>query len=347
MRDLLDCTLPEITEYIQALGQPKYRAEQVFFHLHGNGNGGVIPKISEMQNLPKALREQLEKDFFVTEIDILKELISTDGNTRKFLTKINDAYAESVLMRYKHGDTVCISTQAGCKMGCTFCASAESGFHRNLTAGEYCAQVYLAKNHAEALQASGQSLKNIVLMGCGEPLDNFGETIKFIELITHPKGLNLSQRNITLSTCGLVPQIYALADLNLKITLAVSLHAPTDEIRAAIMPIAKKYPLDELLRACKYYEKTRRRITFEYALIKGVNDSVSHAKALAKLLRGMLCHVNLIPVNKARGGFSPAAQNEVRGFAAVLEDRNIPVTVRRSLGADIDAACGQLRGECK
>jgi 23S rRNA (adenine2503-C2)-methyltransferase len=184
-------------------------------------------------------------------------------------------------------------------------------------------------------------------MGCGEPLDNFGATVRFVELISHPKGANIGRRHITISTCGLVPEIYALAELNLQITPAVSLHAPTDEIREKIMPVAKKYPLDELIRACRFYaEKTRRRITFEYALIKGLNDNFSHARSLAKLLLGFeknLCHVNLIPVNKARDGFAPASQNEIEKFAAVLSEKNIPVTVRRSLGTDINAACGQLR----
>ncbi|MCL1878104.1 MAG: 23S rRNA (adenine(2503)-C(2))-methyltransferase RlmN, partial [Defluviitaleaceae bacterium] len=260
--------------------------------------------------------------------------ISSD-ETVKFLTRLNDdALVESVLMRYKHGNSVCISTQAGCKMGCKFCASA-TAFQRNLTAGEYCLQVYNA-----------DPVKNVVLMGCGEPLDNFDSTLRFIELITHEKGKNLSARHITVSTCGLVPQIYALAEHGLQINLAISLHAPTDELRTKFMPIAKKYPLGELLSACRFYaKKTHRRITYEYALAAGQNDSPDHAQKLAKILHGQLCHVNLIPINPARGDFSPTPPHEIKKFAAVLAKKNIPVTVRRNLGSDINAACGQLRAK--
>ncbi|MCL2355900.1 MAG: 23S rRNA (adenine(2503)-C(2))-methyltransferase RlmN [Defluviitaleaceae bacterium] len=324
--DILSLLPHEIAAFFPR--EASYRAAQIFGHLHKNH----ATSFDAMQNLPKSLRRELDDNFFITPISVVETQTSRD-ETVKFLTRLgNDTLVESVLMRYKLGNSVCISTQAGCKMGCKFCASA-GNFHRDLTAGEYCLQVYNADNP-----------KNVVLMGCGEPLDNFDATTRFIELITHEKGKNLGARHITVSTCGLVPQIYALANMRLQINLAISLHAPTDELRAEFMPVAKKYPLDELLAACRAYaEKTHRRLTFEYALSAGKNDSPSHARALAKLLRGILCHVNLIPVNSTNPGFSPAPPQEIKKFAAILAEKNIPVTVRRSLGSDIDAACGQLR----
>lgn len=330
--DILSLTPPEICKATSELNLPKYRADQIFEWLHKKN----AATFAEMLNLPKSLRDELSTRFFITNANVIQKQVSPKDGTVKFLTRLNGAYAESVLMRYKHGNSVCISTQAGCKMGCKFCASGASGFERNLTAGEFCAQVYNA----------APSLKNIVLMGCGEPLDNLTETLRFIEIITHPRGANISGRNITISTCGLVPQIHVLAEKCLQITLAISLHAPSDDIRREIMPIAKTYPLNELIRACHMYaEKTRRRLTFEYALIKGINDAPSHAKALAKLLRGLLCHVNLIPVNKTVSGLSPASPHIMEIFANILETNKIPTTIRRSLGAEIDAACGQLRSK--
>jgi len=325
--EILSLLPHEIAELM--LGQPKYRAEQIFEWLHKKN----VFSFDKMLNLPKSLRDELEKSFFITKANVIEKQISQKDDTVKFLTQLNDAYAESVLMRYKHGNSVCISTQAGCKMGCKFCASTMNGFHRNLTAAEYCAQVYNAV-----------PLKNIVLMGCGEPLDNFDETLRFIELITHPKGTNISGRNITVSTCGLVPQIYALAEKELQITLAISLHAPTDEIRQLFMPIAKTYPLIELIPACRHYaEKTGRRLTFEYALSRGFNDSPAHAKALCNLLKGILCHVNLIPINKTSDDYSPTPPRAIEIFANILQENKIPTTIRRSLGGEINAACGQLR----
>jgi len=312
--------------------EASYRSVQIFEWLHKKN----APSFDAMQNLPKSLRHDLDDVFFITPLDVIESHISSD-ETIKFLTRLNnDAFAESVLMRYKHGNSVCISTQAGCKMGCKFCASA-SGFQRDLTPGEYCLQVYNA-----------ESAKNVVLMGCGEPLDNFDATLRFIELITHEKGKNLGARHITVSTCGLVPKIYALAELELQINLAISLHATTDELRQKFMPIAKKYPLSELISACRFYvEKTRRRITFEYALIAGQNDSPAHARELGKMLQGLLCHVNLIPINPVQSDFSPTPPRETKIFAAALAEKNIPVTVRRSLGSDINAACGQLRATAR
>jgi len=332
MKEEILALLPgEISEKMP--GVPEYRSRQIFEWLHKKN----ATAFEEMLNLPKSLRGELEAGFFITRAQVSERQTAPDG-TVKFLTDLNGAYAESVLMQYKHGNSVCISTQAGCKMGCAFCASGASGFHRNLTASEYIAQVYNAR--------SLRGVSNIVLMGCGEPLDNFDETLRFIKIITHSTGANISGRNITVSTCGLVPQIYALAQQKLQITLAVSLHAPSDEIRRRFMPIADTYPLGELIPACRHYaELTRRRLTFEYALMAGVNDSPANAKALAKLLQGLLCHVNLIPVNAAVGGFSPASARVIQVFANVLRDAKIPITVRRSLGNEIDAACGQLRAK--
>lgn len=327
--DILSLLPHEIAAFFPS--EPGYRAGQIFEWLHGKH----VASFDAMKNLPKDLRRELDEKFFITPFSVVEKHISRD-ETEKFLTQVGDVFVESVLMRYRHGNSICISTQAGCKMGCKFCASA-GDFQRDLTAGEYCLQVYNA-----AL------VKNIVLMGCGEPLDNFDATLRFIELITHEKGANIGARHITVSTCGLVPQIYALAERGLQINLAISLHASTDELRAEFMPIARKYPLPELLDACRFYaEKTHRRITFEYALAAGRNDTPAHARALAKLLRGLLCHVNLIPINNARGDFSPTPPREIKNFADTLGGKNIPVTVRRSLGGDINAACGQLRATAK
>jgi len=325
--EILSLLPEEIAEFLPK--EPPFRAVQIFEWLHERR----VKSFEKMSNLPKALRAHLDSVFYIPQAEVIERHVSKDNDTEKFLLKFNDAYVESVKLLYKHGNSVCISTQAGCKMGCTFCASA-SGFQRNLTAGEYCAQVYSAGN-----------ISNIVLMGCGEPLDNFSNTFRFIELITHIKGARIGERRITISTCGLVPKILRLMEHRLQVTLAVSLHAPTDEIRRQLMPIAKKYPLKELIAACHHYTNiTRRRITFEYALVNNVNDSPAQARELAKLLQGMLCHVNLIPVNEAsQSGLSPTPLKGVQIFADILGKNGITATVRRSLGADINAACGQLR----
>ena len=340
MTDILSMTPAEISTLLSDMGQPAYRGEQIFSWLHQKN----INEFGAMKNLPLSLREKLEESCSITRLTTVEKHISRKDGTRKYLSLLKtgiteDTYIESVLMTYKHGASVCISTQAGCKMGCVFCASGQSGFQRNLTAGEYCAQVYAAIKDLEK-----QRLGNIVLMGCGEPLDNLQATLRFIELITHPKGVNIGQRNITISTCGLIPQIHELADKRLQVTLAISLHAPTDNIRQVLMPISASYPLKELIPACRRYaELTRRRITFEYALVKGLNTHPNQAKELAKLLHGLLCHVNLIPINKGPGDFAPASQGEIAAFGEVLSQSNIPVTIRRSLGGDIEGACGQLR----
>jgi len=343
-------TIEEIELLMKDLGQPTYRAAQVFEWLHKRfPAAGEAFSFADMNNLPKSLREELKKRCYITPVDVVEMLVAKDG-TEKYLLAVGDAlnaettgslspepkvHIESVLMQYAHGQSICISTQAGCRMGCVFCATSQSGLIRNLTAGEMCMQVYAAKG-----------ARNVVLMGCGEPLDNFDHTIRFIELITHKKGAGLSQRHITISTCGLIPQMQALAQLRLQITLAVSLHASDDATRQALMPIAKRYFIKDLLAACREYtDITHRRITFEYALTSGINDSPTQARALANLLKGMLCHVNLIPVNPISGSstFSPTKKREAMAFAAILQQANIPATVRRTIGAEVNAACGQLR----
>ena len=353
--DILSMTPAEIETAIVALNQPLYRAKQVWGWLHQKH----VQTFDHMANLPKALRDQLDAHYHIATVREVKKLTSKNDDTQKYLFALNDgALIESVLMEYNHGSTVCVSTQVGCRMGCTFCASAEGGLVRNLTAGEMCAQVYAAATDLSSglgsgadtgrplAQSQGRRVSGVVLMGCGEPLDNFDATLRFIELITHPDGLNIGQRHITLSTCGLVPQILKLAQHKLQITLAISLHGATDDVRQKLMPIAKRYPLSELMEACRVYVKTtNRRLTFEYALAKGVNDSPAHAKDLVRLLKGINCHVNLIPVNKARGSFSGTSRKEAAAFAAILQEARIQTTIRRSLGSDVDAACGQLRAK--
>ena len=325
-----------LPEEIDLKNHPAYRAKQVWGWLHKQH----VTSFDAMQNIPKVMREELASSYYIAAVKEEKRLASANDGTIKFLHSLTDgALIESVLMEYSHGNTVCISTQVGCRMGCAFCASAIGGLNRNLTAGEMCTQVYSATQ-------SGKRIGGVVLMGTGEPLDNYDATLQFIKLISHPDGLNIGQRHITLSTCGLVPQIIKLAEEKLQITLAISLHAATDETRQKLMPIAKKYPLKELMDACRYYLKqTNRRLTFEYALVKGENDRPAHASDIIKLLRGINCHVNLIPINKARGEFTPTQKKEAANFAVLLQKAGIQTTLRRSLGSDVNAACGQLRAE--
>jgi len=347
MRDILSMNLAELEGLMGELGQSKFRAGQIFGWLHQK----MVDSFDEMSNLSKALRAELEASCFIASAKVVKRLESkTDGTVKSLLELHDGAAIESVLMKYSHGNSVCVSTQAGCRMGCTFCASGED-FARNLTAGEICAQVYANSGNAVLQNETSGSAEQgrvggVVLMGCGEPLDNFDAVLRFIELVSHPNGLNIGQRHMTLSTCGLVPQMLKLAEMKLQITLAVSLHATSDGVRREFMPIAKKYALGDLLDACRFYvKKTNRRVTFEYALVRGVNDSAAQAKELVKLLRGMNCHVNLIPVNKARGDFAPTSRKDVQDFAKILQDGRIQTTVRRSLGGDVDGACGQLRAK--
>lgn len=326
----------ELEQFIIEMGEPGFRAKQLFEWIHGKH----AADFAEMTNLPKTLREKLESRAKLPRTEVVRKLVSQKDGTRKYLFALeNGSVIESVLMKYEYGNTVCISTQAGCRMGCQFCASTLDGVERSLAAGEMLSQVY------EIQKDCGERVSGVVLMGSGEPLDNYENVLKFLRLINDRKGQNMGQRHITLSTCGLIDKIYELAEENLQITLAVSLHAPNDGIRNSIMPISRANPMDTLLSACRAYaEKTKRRITFEYAMMQGVNDSDACARELAGRLRHMLCHVNLIPVNDVKErAFVKSSDERVRRFAAILQDNSVETTVRRRLGSDIDAACGQLR----
>jgi 23S rRNA (adenine2503-C2)-methyltransferase len=334
--DIKSMTIEELEDLLISLQQPKFRAKQIFDWLHVK----KVLSFTEMTNLPKALIEVLEQRCYITKLTIKRKLVSAIDGTTKYLFKLPDSeFVESVIMKYKHGNSICISTQVGCKMGCAFCASTKAGFVRNLTPSEILEQIY------QASKDIGERISNVVLMGIGEPLDNYDNVVRFLHLLSHEKGHNLSLRHVSLSTCGVVDKIYELAKLKLGLTLSISLHAPNDQIRSQTMPINKRYPISELLQACRFYtEQTGRRISFEYALIRGVNDSEACANQLASLLKGMLCHVNLIPVNEIREtNFKTAYPKNVVNFQKWLESKGINTTIRRTLGADINAACGQLR----
>ena len=332
---LKDFSKQELEEYIVSLGEPKFRAKQIYKWLYEK-----ISDFDEMTNIPKALRERLKEECVINTLIIEKRFVSRLDGTRRYLLKLGDGnYIESVLMKYKHGYSICVSSQVGCAMGCKFCASTIGGKRRDLTPGEIIDQIITVERDL------GERISNIVMMGVGEPLDNFENVTAFIKNVNDPDGMNIGQRHITLSTCGIVPRIYELADMRLQITPAISLHEADNEARSRIMPINRKYNIKELMKACRYYtEKTGRRITFEYTLIKGVTDGPAAAEKLAALLRGMLCHVNLIPVNAVEGtGFSPSDSGGVEEFLNRLNARGISATVRREMGSDISAACGQLR----
>lgn len=334
--DLKSMTIEELSRFLAEMGEPKFRAKQVFCWLHQKG----VLSFDEMSNLPVSLREKLSENCYITSFSIVRKLSSQLDGTVKYLLELPDGeYVETVLMRYEHGNSLCISSQVGCRMGCEFCASTKAGFIRHLTPSEILEQVYAVSRD------TGEKISNIVLMGIGEPLDNFDNVMRFLELISHPEGLNLSHRHISLSTCGVVDRIYELADKNLQLTLSISLHATDDETRSSIMPINRRWNIEELLKACRHYtDRTHRRISYEYSLIKGVNDSKEQALRLAKLLKGTLCHVNLIPVNYVEeAGFEKSSKEAVYAFQKTLNDKGINATVRRTLGADINAACGQLR----
>ncbi len=333
--DLKSMSIDELKEWVQSVGQPAFRAKQIYQWFHVKLAGST----EEMTNLPKTLRELMDEQK-IYGVSVVTRLESKEDGTNKFLFRLHDGNViESVLMRYKHGNSVCISSQVGCRMGCRFCASTIGGLVRNLSASEMLSQIY------EIQKISGERVSNVVVMGTGEPLDNFDNMVRFIKMLTDENGLNISQRNITVSSCGLVPEIKRLADLDLAITFALSLHAPNDSDRRELMPIANRYSIAEVLDACRYYfDKTGRRITFEYSLVKGQNDSPEKARELAALIRGMNCHVNLIPVNPIKErSYERADNTSIENFKKVLESRQITVTVRRSMGRDIDAACGQLR----
>ena len=332
--DIASMTLEELTEYIKEKKLPGFRAKQIFEWLHKH----FIYDPSLMTNLSNEIREKIKAD--IPEITEETRLVSEKDGTIKFLMRMPDGQMiETVFMRYHHGNSVCISSQAGCRMGCRFCASTIGGLVRNLALSEMLYQVY------HAMKVTGERVSNIVIMGTGEPLDNYDNVMRFIELITDEKGYNLSERSITLSSCGLVPKIKELADRKLQITFALSLHATTDEERKALMPVAERYTLKETLDACRYYfEKTGRRLTFEYSLVRGVNDSEGHAKRLAALIKGMNAHVNLIPVNPVEErSYKGSETQAVDKFKNILEKYRINVTIRKGMGSDIDAACGQLR----
>ena len=336
MTDIRSLQPEELQSLLRDLGEPAYRARQIFSWLHEK----TVQSYEEMTDLPKALRERLEEAFPLQNLTTVQTLTSAQDGTEKYLFALSDGNViESVKMIYEHGVSVCVSTQVGCRMGCRFCASTLDGLVRALTAGEMLEQVYQIR------RASGMRVSHVVLMGSGEPLENLDQVLRFIHLLTAKEGQDLSGRNITLSTCGLVPEILRLAEEKLPITLAISLHAPTDSKRQRLMPIARRYPLEELMDACRtYFEKTGRRITFEYALIRGENDSEEDVAALTRLLHGFPCHVNLIPVNPiAERAYVRSAENAVAAFYKKLEKNGINGTIRREMGADIQGACGQLR----
>lgn len=335
MTDLKDLEYDELTEYLISIGEKKFRAGQIFSWLHKG-----VESYDEMTDLSKSIREKLKEKTYVSTLRIREKYVSKLDGTVKYLFELPDGNCiESVVMRYHHGLTICISSQVGCRMGCRFCASTIGGLVRSLTAGEILNQVIFAEKDI------GERISNIVLMGIGEPLDNFDNVLTFLHNVNHERGLNIGYRHITLSTCGVVPEIYRLADEKLPITLTISLHAPNDKIRDSIMPVNHRYKTAELLKACKYYtETTGRRISFEYSLIHGVNDSMENAAELAKLVKPLRGHVNLIPVNKVEEReFSKGSKEEIRAFCSCLTDLGINATVRRELGADISASCGQLR----
>lgn len=335
MKNLLDFTLDEFSSWLKENGESAFRAKQVYSWIYKE-----VWNFDDMRNLPKSLKEKLKENFKIVIPEIVEEFRSNDDDTRKLLLALEDGnLIECVIMKYKHGNTICISTQVGCRMGCKFCASTIDGRVRNLTSGEILSEIMIAQ------KTLGERISNIVLMGSGEPLDNYDNVVKFLKEVNAEYGLNIGQRHITISTCGLVPKIYELANEGLTITLAISLHAFSDEKRKEIMPIANKYSIKEILEACDYYiKKTNRRVTFEYALVKDVNDGNEDAKALGQLLKGMLCHVNLIPVNEIKeNSFKRSSNKRIEEFAEILKSKGIEATVRREMGSDINAACGQLR----
>lgn len=335
--DLKSMSLPEINAVIKELGQPEYRGKQVYSWLSKGVNS-----FEEMKNINKELCEKLQQKYTISYVKIEKKLQSSLDETVKYLFKLSDGeFIETVVMKYKHGYSICISTQVGCRMGCGFCASTIGGLSRNLTAGEMLSQI------TEAQRDLDIRISNIVLMGMGEPLDNYDNVLKFLALVSDDLGLNIGMRHISLSTCGIVDKIYELLEKKLQLTLSVSLHAPNDEIRDQIMPINKKWRVDELLTACKKYIKTtNRRISFEYTMIEGLNDSDECAILLSKKLKGLLCHVNLIPTNQVHlNKFNKSGTAKILHFSKILTNYGINVTIRRTLGSDINASCGQLKGE--
>ena len=335
MKNIKDYNLEELKEELVAIGEKKYRAEQIFKWIYVD----KVKEFDEMTNLSVELREKLKENYTMCNYKILRKQESADG-TKKYLFDVLDGNAiETVLMEYHHGKTVCVSSQIGCKMGCKFCASTGIQFVRSLSSGEIVEQILAVE------QDIGDKISNIVFMGIGEPFDNYDNVMKAIRIINNQKGLNIGARHISVSTSGLVPRIYDFANEDLQCTLSISLHATSNEKRSSMMPVNQRYPIEELMKACKdYIAKTNKRISFEYALAKDNNDNLEDAKELVKLLKGMLCHVNLIPINKIENGKYTKSTNEnIIKFRDYLNDNGIVATIRRELGSDIDAACGQLR----
>ena len=337
-KDICSYTFEELQEEMKALGEKAFRAKQIYEWLHVK----LVDTFDEMTNLSKALRERLEENYEIRKVEMADRQISVQDGTNKFLFCLQDGnMVESVLMRYKHGNSVCISSQVGCRMGCRFCASTLDGLERNLTTSEMLRQIY------QIQKISGERVHNIVVMGTGEPLDNYDNFVKFVHMISDAHGLHISQRNLTASTCGIVPAIYRLAEEGLAITLALSLHGSNQEKRRSLMPVANKYELSEVLAACDaYFDKTGRRITFEYSLVHGVNDTKEDAAELAGILKPRNCHLNLIPVNPIKErNYEKPDKKSAENFKNKLEKNGINVTIRREMGSDIDGACGQLRRE--
>ena len=335
MIDIKSLYYSELENFITDNGFPKFRAKQISDWL----NKGVT-SFSQMRNIPKNIIDFLSGSCYISVANIEKKLVSRYDKTVKYLFCLNDGeYIESVVMSYHHGYSICVSTQVGCKMGCTFCATGKSGFSRSLTASEILAQIEAAQKDLDI------RISNVVLMGMGEPLDNFDNVIRFLKLVSCENGLNIGMRHITLSTCGIVPKIYELAKYKFALTLSVSLHAPDNETRGKTMPVNNRYPVEQLIKACRdYFDVTGRRVSFEYALIDGVNDTEDCALKLAELLKGMNCHVNLIPVNAVDGtGYQKSKAERQKAFVEILSKRGITATIRRTLGSDINASCGQLR----
>lgn len=335
MKNIKNYNLEELKKELKEINEKPFRAEQIFKWLYEE----KVQTFDEMTNLSLELREKLKRNYTMCNFNILKKQQSKDG-TIKYLFDVLDGNAiETVLMKYHHGNSICVSSQIGCKMGCKFCASTGIKFIRNLTSGEIVEQIIRVE------QDTGERISNIVFMGIGEPLDNYENVVNAIRRINHPKGLNIGARHISISTSGLVPKIYQLAEENIQCTLSISLHATNNEKRSSMMPVNKTYPIEELLQACKdYIAKNNRRISFEYALAKDNNDNLEDAKELVKRLKGMLCHVNLIPINKIENGqFDKSSNENIMKFRDYLNDHGIVATIRRELGSDIDAACGQLR----
>ena len=334
-RCISSLTLAELTDELKVLGQPGFRAKQIFHWVHQK----LATEFSAMTDQPKTLLAKLEESFYIAAPKIERRQEAKDGTVKYLLRMADGNCIETVVMRYHYGNTVCVSTQVGCRMGCRFCASTLDGMVRNLAPSEMLDQIYRIQT------ISGERVDNIVIMGSGEPMDNFQNVVQFLKLINSDKGLHISARNITVSTCGLVDKIRELADLQLQITLAISLHAPNDELRKTMMPIANKYSIEQIMEACRYYLKqTGRRISFEYSLVKGVNDTQECAEQLSGLLHGMNCHVNLIPVNPIKErDYRQSEKQAIAAFKNKLERNGINVTIRREMGRDIDGACGQLR----